>query len=144
MHEHSLDLAKSHWQKVHGDITVYGTWFRLDEGWKPAMVLLRTGEERGDHTFPCALMLDDAWIFDERKGDAARAITMAIGFAEAMRMAYTDRKVVHRIFTIIHDHLGDLISIPPRPWHDPVVTADLILTNRNTGKSREILITESS
>lgn len=143
MSEHVLDLAKSHFTKRHGDITVYGTWLRTSEKWEPCLAIVRTGEELSAHTVPVVFTLSSAYIFDERHGDAVKALLMTIGFAEALRLNHTERKVIHRLYSIIHDHLGDLISIPPKPF-EAETTSDLIITNRNTGKSRELVINESS
>ena len=144
MQEQILDLSKVHWQHRHGDLTVYGTWIKLAGRWRPCMVLIRTGEERSPHTVPCIITVDKAWIWSEEVGDPAAAVTMAVEFSELLRLSHTRVNDVFRVASIIRDHLDDMLKIPPRPVEEEKPFAELTMTNRNTGKSRDILLTESS
>jgi hypothetical protein len=138
-----LDLSKNHAAHVRGDITVFLTWLKITDQWRPCMAMIRTGEERSEHTIPCIMTLDKAWIWSD-VGSELEAMIMAIDFAKCLRLDFTKRSDVWRIMTLVNDYLGDLISMPPRPYHDPVAVAEAVITNTETGKSRDILITESS
>lgn len=135
-----LDLTNRHWTRTRGPVTVIGTWYRnSDARWRPCMVLIRTGEEMSDETVPCVIAMDRAWVWDERIGDPAEAARMCFAFAEALRLG-TEPKTIIRLASIVHDLLGDLLSIPP--WMPPFseVMAEVTVTNRTTGKSHEVAL----
>lgn len=134
----SLDLSKRHWQHTHGDITVIGTWLAIEGAKRQCMVLLRSGDEKSDHAQPCIVTIDQAWVWSEQVGDPRKSARLAFGFAQAMRLNEHNPKTIIRIATIIHDHLGDLLTIPPYTETDlaPVV-ADMTITNRDSGRVLE-------
>lgn len=134
----TLDLSKRAWLKSHGDVTAIGTWIVIEGRHRPCLVLIRTAEEMSDHTMPCVVTVDKAWIWSEDIGDPRLAAHMAFGFAQALRLSEHDPHTIIRIAGIVHDHLGDLLHIPPyRPADNANVVAELTVTDRNTGKSRE-------
>lgn len=132
-----LDLTKCHFTKIYGDITARGTWMDLGEGMRPVLVLHRSDTEGTDRLRPCAVTMDKLWVWSEDVGDKRQAIFFAIGFAERMGFDFTDKRVVHRILTIVHDNLGDLISIPPFPNSERRIVADAVITDTSTGRTRE-------
>jgi hypothetical protein len=137
----ALDLTRNAWRQQHGDIVAIGTWWLADsEGSYPCMVLI-PAFGRPDH--PCVVSVDLAWIWSEEAGSPEFAMETAMSFAMSLGMA-PDFKNCTRIAGIIRDHLGDLLSIKPRPADadDIKVVADAILTSPD-GKERHAEIKDS-
>ena len=132
-----LDLRARAFYYVRGEITLIGTWLRIEGLFRPCMVLIRTGEETNPHTVPCLIPLERAWIWNETFGDPRQAAHTVAGFLDALRL--TPGKVnAIRLLSLIHDHLGDLVNIPPLPPLEQRVVAEIIVTNNTTGQTREV------
>ena len=127
---HTLDLTRFHYKRAHGDVTVYATWFLFGEGegWRPVLALLPTDEgavERGAR--PYVVPMNNTWVFTEDGlGDplqAARSCAIA-----AVCMGFEPLPVrCMGILSIIREHLGTLLTIPPKPPFNPErVVADVI------------------
>lgn len=135
----ALDLSKYAFRQRHGDITVYGTWWLGDahkgEGYWPCLALVSAFGGA-----PCVVTLDLAWIWSEEEGSPQFALETAQSFALALCMS-NDWPSVYRITSIIRDHLEDLIKrIPPRPTSHQDVVADILITEKQTGKERCVAI----
>lgn len=132
----ALDLTKRHFVYRRGPMLAIGTWLRLDEdGWKPALVLIRAEDEMKEGLIPCFITADKAWVWSEDVGDPVAAAQQAASFCEAMRFT-VDPRNMYFIARTVHDLLGDLLSIPPYPVEE--VVADIQVTNTETGKSFEV------
>jgi hypothetical protein len=59
----------------------------------------------------------------------------AMGFQDSMAQTY-------KLAKLIHDHLQDLIELPPMPMGDSRVVADAVVTDHATGKKFEGGITD--
>ncbi|MBI1202619.1 MAG: hypothetical protein GC182_08930 [Rhodopseudomonas sp.] len=126
-----IDLTKNAWVKRHGDLTVFGTWYNdREDGWLPCLVILPTFRP----ATPCVVMMDLSWIWSEEAGDPAWAADVSSGFAESLGLS-PDKKTCIRIAMIIRDHLGDLLTIPPRPADAMQIVADAIVKTQD-GKER--------
>lgn len=123
----ALDLTRRHFTRHKGDITLIGTWVRTEDDWRPCLVLIRTGEELHDHTIPCVITVDKAWIWSEEVGDIVAAAHMTAGFLDALRITPATRNII-RLRSLVHDHLGDLLTIPPYQPVDQVVVAEVTAT----------------
>lgn len=135
-----LDLRNRAWTQRRGNITVIGTWIGRDEEYQPCMVLIRTGDEYNPELIPCAIPLEDCWIWSEEIGDGARSFHSARQFAEVLRLD-DNPHTIRRIVGIIHDHLGDLVSTPPhRPRGQGEVLAEVTVTHQATGQSHEVVL----
>jgi len=138
-----IDLSLRHFTQTHGDIFVIGSWVELEGRHRPCLILIRTGDEGGEHCIPCVLSLDKAWIWSEDVGDPQAAARMAWRFMQALRMNEHDQRNFFRIHTIINDHLGDLLTIPPyAALRGSEVVAELTVTDNRTGKTKEVEIRE--
>ena len=137
-----IDLTKRAWTHSRGDITAIGTWIRTENRWRPCLVLIRTGEEYSDHTIPCIVTIDKAWIWSEDVGDARAAARTAFEFVRALRLAENDPRQPIRIGMLIHDLLGDLLHIPPYvPDTRPEPIAEVTITDQ-AGRVREVELTD--
>lgn len=135
----ALDLTHHHFKRELGDITVYGTWIGADlDDTEPCLVLVPRHRIGHDRTKPACVALSSAHKYDDPKYllMAAQRFNKAMGFEDSMQR-------VHRVADLIHSHLLDLIKMPPRAPRGSVVAGVARLTNRDTGRSTEIEITES-
>ena len=109
---HVLDLSRHHFRRELGDIVLYGTWIgeSLDES-EPCLVLVPNRRFMGhDRTKPCCVALSAAYRYDNPSYmlSRARQFNADMGFSDSMSH-------VHKVASIIYDHLQDLIEMPPRP-----------------------------
>ena len=133
-----LDLRHRAWTQRHGNITAIGAWIGKNGEFQPCLVLIRTGDEFDEDMVPCAIPLDDCWIWEESIGDGRRSAQAAHQFAQVLRLT-DNTKTLIRIASIIHDHLGELISMRPyvAPDRKPVI-AEVQVINRATGRAADV------
>ena len=139
-----LDLSRIAWAKRHGEIMAYGTWLKTDErGWRPVLVLVRAGDEMSDHCVPCIVTMDRIWLFDEAIGSEIVAADTIAGFIDPLRLTLS-KATAFKLLSIIRDHIGDVLQIPPRPFFaDPTVVAEAIILDNETGRTVEKEIVEN-
>jgi hypothetical protein len=131
----ALDLTRYHARYRHGDLTVYLTWWLAsDAGPRPCLVLIPTHAQSYERATPCIVPLPQAWIWSEI-GDGAYAARTAFAFAEALGLDPGNVNNVIRVRSIIVDHLGDLLSIPPMPndMREAIVLGEAKVTDREGG-----------
>ncbi|WP_276200262.1 hypothetical protein [Chelatococcus sp. XZ-Ab1] len=142
----ALDLTKRAWSRTLHGITLVGTWLRNPEGqWRPALVLVRAGEEYADTTLPCIVPMDSAWVWYEDIGNPVVAARTAHQFAKALRLNEHDMRVLIRIASLIHDHLDDLVKmapLPPGAEETGPAIGEMVITNRETGEQHAIEVHE--
>ncbi|GLQ09236.1 hypothetical protein GCM10007913_11680 [Devosia yakushimensis] len=136
-----LDLRLRHFYHVRGDLTVIGTWADMGDRIRPCIVIIRTGEELNEHTWPCIITSDKAWIWEETIGDPRQAAQTAFRFCQALRMS-THQSNIFRLVGLIVDHLHDLLHIPPYmalsapAAAEPV--AEVTIRDHRTGRTTEV------
>lgn len=144
----ALDLNQRHFTYVKGNITLIGSWLNDGERIQSCLVLIRTGEDYGEHVVPCVVTLDSAFLFDRSSHRlfpdwGRRAALMAFGFADALRLGATPYQA-QRICELVEDHIGDLFGIPPNPpplLREEEAVAEVTIVDRNSGKRvREVLV----
>lgn len=107
-----LDLTHYVFKHARKGITIYGTWVATENGHRPCLALIRQGEEQHRHTIPCVLTLEKAYAFDQYVGNQSVGAAILIEFLEKLRLEPT-RQNAFLIFSLINDHLDDLLSMPP-------------------------------
>ena len=136
--KHFLDLTRVHFTRNLGDITLYGTWVpRADDddgNTEPALVLM----SRRFGGRPCVVALSSAYLYNDPRYLARAADKFAMGMGFEPGLALT-----HRIANIIHDHLQDLIEMPPEPTQ-AVVVADATVSVDGRKRSVEIVSHEQA
>lgn len=135
-----IDLDRRHKTFTHGDLTVILTWF-LHNG-RGCLVIVPTFRKLNyERVMPCIVPLDHAYLWDEHMGDGAHCAQVSIAFARALGINPHEVYNLVRLSSIIREHLGDLITIPPMPQSEQQTVADVLMTNTNTGKTveREII-----
>lgn len=135
----ALDLTKRHWTKVRGPLTAVGTWYNNGSGWRQCMALYRTDDEGSDDLMPCVIPIDRAWVWSEDIGDGAQSARMTMAFAQAMRFSL-DKSTLITLTSMVHDLLGDLLSIPPYTADTGELIAEVVVTERDSGKSHEVAL----
>lgn len=139
----AIDLSLRHFTHTHGDIFVIGSWVVIDDRHRPCLILIRTGDEANDHCIPCIVTVDSAWIWSEDIGDPRQAARQAFQMLQALRLNEHDARNAIRVHSIINDHLGDLLTIPPYTPRLSEVVAELVVTDNRTGKTREVEIRDN-
>lgn len=135
--KHFLDLTRCHFQRTLGDIQLYGTWVPRgddDDHTEPALVLM----SRRFGGRPCCVALSSAYLYNDPRYCARAAHEFAQGMGFEPGLALT-----HRIANIIHDHLQDLIEMPPEPTQ-AVVVADATVDIDGRKRSVEIISHEQA
>lgn len=132
MVRYDLDLTKPHFEKRRGDLMLYGAWH--GERLRPCLVVLPAF--RSGKTSPLVIEIDDAhrWNPDDPESDPQMNAQLVGQFLMRNGMDYTNRFTAMKVVSLIHDHLSDLVFIPPKPTEN-VVVADAFQTDRDTGKT---------
>lgn len=148
----ALDLTKRHFVHPHlgKGITVYGSWWRNNDGTtRPCIVLLPTARQINHKLTPCVITLDDAFKWDiedqtlndkQRKAvqfyisNAAREFAIALGLGDSNLSIAT-------VINVVHDELGELLSLPPVPPGEIQVVADGFVTDQD-GRTKHMEIVE--
>lgn len=138
MNDHVLDLTRYAWKQQHGDLEAIGTWLLHRDGPLPCLVLKPTSAQRHDQFIPCVVLQKDAWIWSEAIGDGAEAARSAYDFACALGLSPHNSTNIIRVASIIRDHIGDLLGIPPMPAEREVVGEVTITDERGRVTEREI------
>lgn len=106
----AIDLTRTHFVRHIGDLSLYGTWiFNNDqEAEEPALVVIPRYRATGFK--PCVVALSAAYKYNDARYMvyAARQFVISLGFQDSMAEC-------HKVATLIHDHLDDLLKIPPSP-----------------------------
>lgn len=128
---HDLDLTKSHFEHKRGDLILYGAWF--GEKMRPCLAV--TPAYRAFKTVPLVILVDDAWRWnpDDPDVDPVHNAKMIGAFLKSNGMDYLNKFTAMKVASLIHDHLADLVAIPPKNTEE-IVVADIIQTDRDTGK----------
>lgn len=131
-----LDLTVYQWRQAHGDLTVFGTWLRVEDGTVGCLAIGWTRHLGKDptRTGPVAVLRQEsAWIFDEHVGDPVLAATEVVRWVRGLGMGEGPMQPM-RLLSIIRDHLEDLIRLPPRPEMEQKAVALAHMRDPGTGK----------
>lgn len=113
----AIDLTRHHFKRDLGDITIYGTWLWREADNRSEPVLVLVPRYRMEGIKPCVVTMADAAEYNHDARvlvHSARRFAHMLGFADEMTNT-------RKIATVIHDHLLDLIMIPPDPRQAVVI-----------------------
>lgn len=128
-----FDLRISHATYRRGDVLVWLTW-NQNTG-EAAMVLTpRVDRIHHERIIPCVIPLSRAWAWAEETGDEGDIVINAALFAANLGFNPNNLNNIRKVIGIVRDHLGDLLTTPPRPRDHHEVAADMIITDNRTGK----------
>lgn len=111
----AIDLTRHAFKRELGDLALYGTWIHNaeQEGSEPALVIVPRYRVNGIK--PCCIALSAAYKYND-----ARYLARAAGHF-AKQLGYDTLADAHKLATVIHDHLLDLIKMPNEPQQAIVV-----------------------
>lgn len=141
----ALDLTCHAWRQEHGDLIAFGSWWLADDaGPRPCIVLLPKRRQSWQKAKPAVILIDQAWVWDEKIGDGARAARLAYEFAGGLGLDQRNANTLIRIRSIIADHIGDLLAMKPMPddMRRVETMGEMTIAERETGHKREIEVTE--
>jgi len=137
-----LDLSLRHFERTVGNVTIIGTWLLTTQ--RPTLALIPSNvSPYHDRITPCLVPLDLAYEWDEHTGDPGTCALMSFQFAAALGMNPNEPRNVLFVTTLVRDSLGDLLTMPPFPATEKTATADVLITDTNTGKSHEAEIKDN-
>ena len=132
MSEHVLDLSQHHFCHQRGDLTVFGAWYGTEHS--PCLVILPSFRMTADRARPLIIDLRDAYQWDPDSPHANPMMNrLMVNYFCDINFGDTNSLLAQRVVTLIHDHLLDLIKMPPKPTTG-VVVGDAIRTDTDTGK----------
>lgn len=134
---HALDLTQCAFKARHGDLLVFGSWF--GDKLEPCLAITETYRLGLRPVVPCVVPLSAAFAWDEHRGDILHTAATAAIFADKLGLDPLSGPV--RVVSLIREHLGDLISMPPKPA-ERVVVADAIRTDAD-GREHHTEISEA-
>lgn len=146
----ALDLTKRHFVHPHlgKGITAWGSWWRNSDGtYRPCLVLTPPKVTRS--TVPCVILLEDAFKWNiedrdlsERQRRACQLYISNAGRVFAESLGLGDSKLaVATVINVVHDELGELLSMPPLPPGELIVRADATITDQD-GRQRHFEVTD--
>ena len=128
------------WRKRHGDLEVFGTWYGTEN--RPCL-LITHAHRRGFRRPPaCIVRMDSIWRFDEAATAGETGVIREVA-QEMLRMCaflglQQNPLNATKLISIIREHIGDALSIPPKPKETQQHVADMIWTDPETGKVQEV------
>lgn len=130
MTRYDLDLTQPAFTKRRGDLMLYGAWHgkRL----RPCLVVLPAFKTQGT---PLVIEVDDAWRWnpDDVEADPRHNARMIGQFLLANGLDAHNAFTAMKVASLIHDHLGDLLRIPPKNTEERVI-GDVFHTDLDSGK----------
>jgi len=133
----ALDLTRYHERYTHGDLTVFMTWF--GDELTPCLVIVPSHIEGHENVTPCVVLQRDAWLWAESIGDPRHTARSSHDFCKHLRLATEPMNCI-RIMSIIRNHIGDLLHVPPAPF-ERVVVADVLRIDAD-GKEHHSEVTD--
>lgn len=139
MADYVLDLTQFHFTHTRGDLTIYGTWY----GKQLQQCLVIVPTFRVEKCVPLIIDVDDAykWNTDDWRSEPVINRLYINSFLDQNMMDPGNTFTAMKVMTLIHDHLGDLLHIPPKPT-TAVVVADAIRKDHDTGREHHTEVIE--
>lgn len=128
----ALDLTNFAWRRhVRGGYSFYGTWFRGEDGWEPCLAIVPSFQVISHtRTTPCVVLLRDAYRWAEPSPYVAEQCGI---FLAAMGLSFDGRRAAG-LAMAVHDHLGDLLAMPPHPPELKEAVAEIVGVDNATGR----------
>lgn len=134
-----VDISRYHFRRELGFLAVIGTWAKTEDGPRRCLAIMRKWAY-GSSDMRIFVVFDDVdlpeWSLDTLHGNYIGAMKRAL---QACRDLDIDESAAncHAIITLVCDHLYDLIMMPPRPAGEMVPVADIVITERESGRRVE-------
>lgn len=139
MADYVLDLTQFHFTHTRGDLTIYGTWYGKQH--QQCLVIVPTF--RVEKCIPLIIDVDDAWRWNPEDPQATPGLNRLYvnSFLDQNNMDAGNQFTAMKVVTLIHDHLGELLHIPPKPTVG-IVVADAIRKDHDTGREHHTEVIE--
>lgn len=116
---HALDLTRYAFKRDLGDLTLFGTWLYNDdqEDTEPAIVIIPRYRSLNGAK-PICIALSSAFKYNDPRylAHAAAGFARILGFEDSLT-------TTHKLASVIHDHMLDLIKMPLEPT-EAIVTGE--------------------
>lgn len=124
----AIDLTRVHFTHLRGDLLVSGTWLErnlVGVAPEPCLVITRAHNRIGfERSTPCVVPISTAWAWDENIGSPRHCARTSAAFVRQLDLLDSVQSCI-RIAALIREHIGDLLSIPPKA-RENIVVADAI------------------
>lgn len=129
----AIDLTRTQFQRHLGDLSLYGTWIYNEdqETEEPCLVVIPRYQRNGFK--PCVVALSAAYKYN----DPRYLARISFAFLSMLGFAQTPSEG-HKIASLIHDHLDDLLKMPPNPT-TTIVVADATIDANGRKHAIEIV-----
>lgn len=129
----AIDLTRTQFSRTLGNLTIVGTWLWNDdqENYEPALVVVSSIRPKGFK--PCVVALSAAYKYN----DPIYLAHVAKEFVHLLCLQ-DDMSTAHKVATMIHDHLGDLLNMPPNPTSQ-IIVADATIGSGSGKRTIEIV-----
>lgn len=129
----AIDLTRHHFVRHLGDLSIYGSWLwnNDQESHEPCLVIIPRYQRRGFK--PCVVALSAAYKYNDPRylARVSWEFLSLLGFAQTPSEG-------HKVASLIHDHLGDLLTMPPNPT-STIVVADATIGSGMGKRAIEIV-----
>jgi hypothetical protein len=130
---HAIDLTRHSFVRHLGDLSIYGSWIYNNdqETEEPCLVVIPRYQKQGFK--PCVVALSAAYKYNDPRylARVSWEFLSLLGFAQTPSEG-------HKVASLIHDHLGDLLTMPPNPT-SVIVVADATIGTGLGKRSLEIV-----
>lgn len=134
MTQHAIDLTRHAFMRPYKDLVVFGTWVYSEdqEDHEPCLVIMPRYRRNG--FTPVCIALSALHLYDSPQymARASRQFNIDLGFEDSMSNA-------HKVADAIHEHMRDLIMIPPNPVQTVVIGEVTINRNGRKEQTAEML-----
>jgi len=136
-----VDISRYHFRRTHGMFLALGTWCRHGIGeWRRCLVIMRAASY-GTDDMRIFVVHDDVdlpnWALDLKgMGDVALALQLGRRACQELDIEDTTTNAV-AIITIVNENMYELIMMPPPPERETAALADVIVTERESGRRIE-------
>jgi len=121
-HRPSLDLTVYQSMRVHGDLTVYLTWYgpAADDS-EPCIAIVPSFRSRASGFAPAVIALSAAYKWEHPSRELAHTVAFLL---DGLGMEPTSSNG-RRLLDLVHHHLDDLIKMPPMPTRQMMVIGEV-------------------
>jgi len=130
----AIDLTRTHFKRQSRGFRIHGTWLFDQSPEMPCLVITPVHRVIShERTMPFVVPLSSAFTWNEPE-HAAKAAGEALA---AMQLEFSEA-LLFALMMAVHDHLGDLIAIPPY-YGEAKAVADIIVTDQD-GRQRHAVV----
>lgn len=129
----AIDLTRHSFMRPYKDLVVFGSWLHNEdqEDDEPALVIVPRYRQKGFLPVCIALSAIHLYNSPQYMARASRQFNADLGFEDSMANW-------HKVADAIHEHMRDLIMIPPNPVQ-AVVIGEVVIDDGEKKRTAEFL-----